>query len=105
MRIRALSVFEGIVYHCWPMDRTNPGRPTLEVDAILREGDADNGPLLLPVPDYVVMAGGIDVARPCLQAMRERGRLTDHDGVAHIAFPTWTRVIDDDPEVDEGGDG
>src|SRR4051794_35820454 len=36
MRIRALSVFEGVVYHCWPVDRSNPGRPTLEVDAVLR---------------------------------------------------------------------
>ena len=102
MRIRALSVFEGVVYHCWPTDRSNPGRPMLEVDAVLREGDADNGPLLLPVADYIVMAGGIEVARPCLRAMRERGRLTDHDGVTHIAFPTWTRVTDDDPASDEG---
>ena len=58
MRIRALSVFEGIVYHCWPIDRSHPCRPTLEVDAVLREGDADAaaGPLLVAVPDYIAMA-------------------------------------------------
>ena len=31
MRIRALSVFEGVVYHCWPIDRSDPERPTLDV--------------------------------------------------------------------------
>src|SRR5262249_47999786 len=39
MRIRALSVFEGVVYHCYALDRSHPCRPTLEVDALLREGD------------------------------------------------------------------
>ena len=37
MRIRALSVFEGVVYHCYATDTRNPCRPTLEVDAITRE--------------------------------------------------------------------
>jgi hypothetical protein len=94
MRIRALSVFEGVVYHCWPADRSNPGNPTLEVEAILREGDADSGPLLLPVPDYVVMAGGLDVARPHLELLQARGRIVDHLGVDHIAFSVWTPVED-----------
>lgn len=97
MRIRVLSVFEGVVYHCWPVDRANPCRPTLEVDALLREGDADAGPLLLSVSDYVVMAGGMDVARPCLQRFEAQGRIVDHLGVAHVAFPMWTRL---DPEED-----
>jgi hypothetical protein len=95
MKIRVLSVFEGVVYHCWPSDRSNPCRPTLEVEALLREGDADSGPLLLSVADYVVMAGGPDVARPCLDELRARGRLVDHLGVSHITFPTWTPVVDD----------
>ena len=97
MRIRVLSVFEGVVYHCWPIDSTNPCRPTLEVDALLREGDADAsaGPLLLSVADYVVMAGGPDVARPCLERMRELGRITDHLGAPYLAFPMWTRVDSD----------
>ena len=32
MRIRALSVFEGVVYHCVCIDASVPCRPTLEVD-------------------------------------------------------------------------
>lgn len=94
MRIRALSVFEGVVYHCWPLDRTNPERPTLEVEALLREGDADQGPLLLPVPDFITMAGGLDAARPALDAFRAKGRIVDHLGVPHLAFPLWTCVPD-----------
>ena len=38
MRIRALSVFEGVVYHCWCVDPAHPARPTLEVEAVLRPG-------------------------------------------------------------------
>lgn len=90
MRIRALSVFEGVIYHCAAVDRAHPCRPTLEVEAVLREGDADQGPLLLSLGEYVAMAGGIDVARPCLDQLRAKGRIVDHLGVAHLAFPTWT---------------
>ena len=92
MKIRALSVFEGIVYHCWAVDRSNPCRPLLEVDAALREGDADQGPILLPMADYVNMVGGIEIARPCLDELRAQGRIVDHLGVAHIAFPFWTPI-------------
>jgi len=94
MRIRALSVFEGVVYHCWCVDPSQPCRPTLEVDALLRPGDADaeSGPLLLSVADYVPMAGGPEVAGPCLDQLAEQGRLVDHLGVTHISFPMWTRV-------------
>jgi hypothetical protein len=95
VRIRVLSVFEHVVYHCWVVDRREPCRPTLEVEALLRRGDADEGPLLLPVPEYVTMAGGIDVARPCLDRFRDEGRLVDHLGVAHIAFPMWSPVAPD----------
>ena len=96
MRIRALSVFEGVVYHCWPVDRTNPCRPTLEVDAVLREGDADAtaGPLLLTVADYIVMVGSLDVARPCLRELDAKGRIVTWQGAQHITFPMWTRVQD-----------
>jgi hypothetical protein len=109
MRIRALSVFEGIVYHCWPVDRTNPCRPTLEVDAVLREGDADatSGPLLVAVPDYVAMVGDRRRARACLDELAEKGRIVDHLGVAHITFPIWSRVDHDamsaDLPTDEDG--
>lgn len=94
MKIRALSVFEGVVYHCWCVDPTQPCRPTLEVDALLRPGDADatSGPLLLSVADYIPMAGGIDVAGPCLEQLAAKGRIVEHLDVEHIAFPTWTSV-------------
>lgn len=105
MRIRALSVFEGIVYHCWPVDTTNPCRPRLEVDAVLRPGDADaeSGPLLLSVADYITMAGGLAVARPCLTQLAAQGRIVEHLGVDHIAFPTWTTVSAEDDADDASG--
>jgi hypothetical protein len=34
--------------------------------------------------------------------MRAKGRLVDHLGVSHIAFPTWTRVIADDDDAADG---
>ena len=97
MRIRAISVFEGVIYHCWCADPSNPCRPTLEVDAVLREGDADAtaGPLLLTVADYMAMVGNVDQARSCLDELKSRGRIVERQGAAHLAFPTWTRVADD----------
>ena len=99
MRIRAVSIFEGVVYHCWCADPSSPCRPTLEVEAILRPGDADAeaGPLLLPLADYATLAGGYDVVRPCLDRLRQRGRLVERQGVDHVAFPTWTTVADPTP--------
>jgi hypothetical protein len=97
MRIRALSVFEGVVYHCYAIDRSHPCRPTLEVDALLREGDADehSGPLLLTVADYVTMVGDMTIARPCLRELDTKGRIVDRLGAEHISFPTWTRLPDE----------
>ena len=94
MRIRALSVFEGVVYHCWCVDAASPCRPVLEVDAVLRPGDADadSGPLLLSIADYIAMAGGLEVAGPCLDELRAKDRIVEHLDVPHIAFPTWTTV-------------
>jgi hypothetical protein len=109
--IRAFSVFEGIVYHCGLVDPTNPCRPTLEVEAVVRPGDADQGPLLLPLADYLAMAGGIDRVRTCLERFREAGRITDHLGVAHLAFPFWTPLLLEAPPAprtggaDGGADG
>ncbi|MEO7572722.1 MAG: hypothetical protein ABIX10_09820 [Acidimicrobiales bacterium] len=96
MRIRALSVFEGVVYQCWCVDRSHPARPTLEVDALLHPGDADaaSGPLLLSIADYIPMAGGIDIAAPCLDQLAATGRIVEHLDVAHITFPTWTEVVE-----------
>jgi hypothetical protein len=89
VKIRALSVFEGIVYHCHAVDTANPCRPTLEVDAVTREGDLDQGPLLVTVADYARMARTDSIAH-CLDELRSRGRLVEHMGVLHVAFPTWT---------------
>ena len=102
MRIRALSVFEGVVYHCWPVDLSHPCRPTLEVDAVLRAGDADAtaGPLLVTVADYIAMVGSIEIARPCLEELAAKGRIVEHLGVEHLSFPMWSSVSagDDGPE-------
>lgn len=96
MRIRALSVFEGIVYHCHVVDTSNPCRPVLEVEAILRAGDADAeaGPLLLPVAEYMVMIGDDEVARACLRELDGRGRIEERMGVRYLRFPTWERMED-----------
>jgi hypothetical protein len=90
MRIRALSVFERIVYHCHCVDASDPGRPTLEVDALLRDGDAD-GPLLVAVADYKRMVG-FQVAAAHLPALRDSGRLTTVDRVEYLMFPLWQPV-------------
>jgi hypothetical protein len=89
MKIRALSVFEGVVYHCYAVDTTNPCRPTLEVEARTQEGDLDIGPLLITVADYARMAG-TDAAVRCLPELKSKGRIVDWMGVAHVSFPTWT---------------
>jgi hypothetical protein len=90
VRILVQSVFEGIVYQCNALDLNHPCRPTLEVDALLRPGDADaeSGPLLLPVADYIRMVG-IETARPCLEELAAKGRLVERLDVEHISFPTW----------------
>jgi hypothetical protein len=96
VKIRALSVFEGVVYHCWCTDASHPCRPTLEVDAVLRPGDADatSGPLLLTVADYIAMLGSLERAAPCLEELEAKGRIVERLGVEHLVFPTWTQVND-----------
>ena len=74
MKIRAMSVFEGIVYHSACLDPSNPERPTLEVDAVLRDGDVDGGPVLLPWADFVYMVGA-DVAKRCFARFADEGRI------------------------------
>ena len=101
VRIRAIAVFESVIYHCYAVDSVHPERPVLEVDAILRPGDADEGPLLLPVPTYMALLGGPDAAEPHLRALSARGRLVSRQGVAHIAFPTWTPI---GPDADAPGE-
>ena len=99
MRIRALSVFEGVVYHCVCIDRSNPCRPTLEVDALLRPGDADaeSGPLLLTVSEFAAMVNDPTRARRCVAELAAKGRIVERLGVAHLSFPTWTPMPVDQP--------
>ena len=90
MRIIAVSVFERIVYHSHCVDDSDPGTPVLEVDAILRDGDAD-GPLLVPVAEYKRMIG-FDRARAHLPALRNSGRTEVVDRVEYLTFPLWRAV-------------
>lgn len=90
MRILAASVFEGVVYHCYCLDDSDPAHPRLEVDAVLREGDAD-GPLLVAVADYKRMVG-VETAEACLPRLREQGRTEARDGVEYLVFPLWERI-------------
>lgn len=91
MRIRALSVFEGVVYHCYAVDTATPCRPVLEVEAVTRPGDVDQGPLLVTVADYLRMAG-MGTGKRCLHELKDKGRIVEHMGVEHLSFPTWTPV-------------
>ena len=86
----ATAVFERIVYFSHCIDATDPAHLVLEVDAVLRDGDAD-GPLLLPVADWKRMAG-FEVVDAHLPRLRATGRTAMRDGVEYIAFPVWARV-------------
>jgi hypothetical protein len=90
--IRGVSVFESIVYHSYVVDPAHPCRPTLELEAVVRAGDVDSGPLMLSLAEYATLAGGPDVVRPCLDRLRTQGRIVDHLGVPYVTFPTWTLV-------------
>jgi hypothetical protein len=90
VRIRALAVFERFVHHSVCVDARDPSRPVLEVDAVLREGDAD-GPLLVPVADFKHMVG-VDATNAVLVELRRAGRTETHDGVEYVSFPLWERV-------------
>ena len=84
-------MFEGVVYHCHPLDLRNPCKPTLEVDARTQPGDLDTGPLLITVADYARMVGR-DEAGWCLQQLRDAGRITKWMGVDHINFTISTAI-------------
>jgi hypothetical protein len=90
VRILVTAVFERLVYHCTCLDDRDPGHPVLEVDALLRPGDAD-GPLLLPVADYKRMAG-FDAAFANRPGFRAAGRTEARDGVEYLVFPLWSRT-------------
>jgi hypothetical protein len=90
VRLRALSVFERIVYHCACIDPRDPAHPVLEVDAVMREGDAD-GPLLVAVADFKRMLG-FDAANACIAPLRDAGRTEARDGVEYVTFAMWEVV-------------
>jgi hypothetical protein len=90
VRLRALSVFERIVYHCACIDPRDPSRPVLEVDAVLRDGDTD-GPLLVAVADFKRMIG-FEATKACVGELRRAGRTETHDGVEYVAFAMWEVV-------------
>lgn len=92
VRILVTAVFERLVYQCACLDDRDPAHPVLEVDALLRPGDAD-GPLLLPVADYKRMAG-FDAALANLPGFRAAGRTEARDGVEYLVFPLWHRTGD-----------
>ncbi len=87
MRILATSVFERVVYHCHLLDAHEPNRPVLEVDAILRDGDAD-GPLLVTIADIKRMIG-LGPATTLAARWRADGRTEMRDGVEYLIFPIW----------------
>jgi hypothetical protein len=90
VRLRALSVFERIVYHCACIDARDPAHPVLEVDAVLRDGDAD-GPLLVAVADFKRIMG-FEAAKACVAELRRAGRTESRDGVEYVTFALWEVV-------------
>jgi hypothetical protein len=80
------------VYHCACIDPHDPARPVLEVDAIVRDGDAD-GPLLVAVADFKRMIG-VDETNMALGALRRAGRTEARDGVEYVTFPMWEPVAE-----------
>jgi hypothetical protein len=90
VRLRALSVFERVVYHCACIDPNDPTHPVLEVDAVLRDGDTD-GPLLVAVADFKRMIG-FDATNAALRELRTAGRTEVHDGVEYVTFRIWEPV-------------
>ena len=88
--MRALSVFERIVYHSVCLDPRDPVHPVLEVDALLHEGDTD-GPLLVAVAEIKRMIG-VDATSAALGELRRAGRTEVHDGVEYVTFPMWEPV-------------
>jgi hypothetical protein len=78
------------VHHSVCIDPRDPTHPVLEVDALLRDGDAD-GPLLVPVADFKHMVG-VDATNALLRELRRVERTEVHDGVEYVTFPLWERL-------------
>ena len=90
MRILANSVFERVVYHCSLIDAHDPLHPTLVIDSVLRDGDAD-GPILVAVADFKRMIG-VAATVAALPQLRARHRTIASDGVEYVTFPLWERA-------------
>lgn len=88
MQIVATALFERLVHMAHCPDPSDPCSPRLEVDALCRPGDLD-GPLLLTVSMFRVFCPAA-AATEAVARLRRAGRVVVVDGVAHIAFPTWT---------------
>lgn len=88
MQIVATAVFERLVHMALCTDPSDPQAPRLVVDALCRDGDLD-GPLLLTVAMFGVFCRP-GAAPAALAQLRRQGRVVEVDGVAHVAFPTWT---------------
>jgi hypothetical protein len=93
VRIRALSVFERVVYHCVCIDALDHEHIVLEVDALLRAGDAD-GPLLVAVADVKRMVG-VEAAQRITDRFRVANRTEPHDGVEYVTFRVWEPIGDE----------
>ena len=94
MKLLATAVFESVIYSARLVDADRPDRLHLIVDAVLREGDADSGPLLMPLPELAVILGET-TARRLLARWKEAGRIVEHQRVAHLAFPFWEPAAED----------
>ncbi len=93
MKILASAVFEHVVYNVRLLDASSPTSVSLVVDAILRPGDADEGPLLVPLPELVAVIGD-SAAERLVPILRRKGRVVEHDSIAHVSFPFWTPAVD-----------
>lgn len=89
MKVLGTAVFEHIVYNVRLLDRRNPTTLQLVVDAVLRPGDADGGPLLVPAPELAAVIGD-EPFRTFAPSLRAEGRIVVFHGVNHVAFPLWT---------------
>jgi hypothetical protein len=58
------------------------------VDAVVSDGDVDEGPVLLPWPDFIFMVGA-EIAAECYREFARQDRIVDHLGVRQLAFPLW----------------
>ena len=91
VRVHAITVFESVIYNCYVVDPPHRERPLLEVDAVLRPGGADEDHSSSRA-DVHGAGRGTSHCPAAPQGVVDPGRIVEHQGVAHIAFPTWEPV-------------